>query len=121
MVHLCLLLGVLNWPLINTLATCFYHVLCRPPLPSRTVIGRLLLDSAHKVLRHGLDRGWVTDYPWGDVAHRSPHPKYRYHQSPTYEPMNLTGVTYRNIGEGLLIGTEMTQRQLHLQSPFQCG
>ena len=37
------------------------------------------------------------------------------------EPMSFIGVTYRNMGEELLIGTEMTQRQLHHQGPFQHG
>lgn len=31
------------------------------------------------------------------------------------EPMGFIGVTYRNMGEGLLTGAEMTQRQLHHQ------
>jgi hypothetical protein len=35
------------------------------------------------------------------------------------EPMSLIGVTYRNMGEGLLPGAEMTQRQPHHQSPPQ--
>ena len=30
--------------------------------------------------------------------------------------MSFIGVTYKNIGEGLLTGAEMTQRQLHHQS-----
>lgn len=33
------------------------------------------------------------------------------------EPMSFSGVTYRNLGEGLFIGTEMTQTQLAHQSP----
>ena len=32
------------------------------------------------------------------------------------EPISFIGVTYRNMGEGLLTGAEMTQRQLHRQS-----
>lgn len=33
------------------------------------------------------------------------------------EPMSFTGVIYRHMGEGLLTGAYMTQRQLHDQSP----
>ena len=32
------------------------------------------------------------------------------------EPISFIEVTYRNMGEGLVIGAEMTQRQLHWQS-----
>ena len=32
------------------------------------------------------------------------------------EPISFIGVTYRNMGEGLVTGAEMTQRQLHCQS-----
>jgi hypothetical protein len=37
------------------------------------------------------------------------------------EPMSFIGFTYRSMGEGLLTGTEMTQRQLHHQGPPQHG
>lgn len=37
------------------------------------------------------------------------------------EPMSFIGVTHRNMGEGLLIGAEMTQRCLQPQSPQQPG
>ena len=37
------------------------------------------------------------------------------------EPISFIGVTYRNMGEGLLTGAEMTQRQLHHQSPPSMG
>lgn len=33
------------------------------------------------------------------------------------EPMNSLGFVYRNMGERLLTGAEMTQRQLHHQCP----
>lgn len=33
------------------------------------------------------------------------------------EPVNFIGVTYWNMGEELLTGTEMTDRQLHRQGP----
>jgi hypothetical protein len=29
------------------------------------------------------------------------------------EPMSFIGITYRGVGEGLLIGAEISQRQLH--------
>lgn len=32
------------------------------------------------------------------------------------EPVSFTGVTYRNMGEGLLTGAEVTQRQLPQQT-----
>jgi hypothetical protein len=32
------------------------------------------------------------------------------------ELISFIGVTYRNMGEGLLTGAEMTQKQLHRQS-----
>lgn len=35
------------------------------------------------------------------------------------EPVGFIGITYRTIGERLLTGTEMTQRQLPHQSPPQ--
>ena len=35
------------------------------------------------------------------------------------EPMSFIGVTFRIMGEGLFIGAEMTQRQLHHQTPPQ--
>ena len=37
------------------------------------------------------------------------------------EPLEFVGVAYRNMGEGLPMGAEMIQRQLHHQSPPQCG
>lgn len=37
------------------------------------------------------------------------------------EPMGFIGVTYSNMGEGFLTGAEMTQRQLHHQTPPQHG
>jgi hypothetical protein len=37
------------------------------------------------------------------------------------ELRSFTGGTYRNMGEGLLTGAEMTQRQLYHQSPLQYG
>ena len=37
------------------------------------------------------------------------------------EPMSLTEVIYRNVGEGLFTGAEMTQGQLHHQHPPQDG
>ena len=37
------------------------------------------------------------------------------------EPMSFIGVTYRNMGEGLLTGAEMTQGQLYHQSPPHYG
>lgn len=35
------------------------------------------------------------------------------------ELMGFIGIIYRNMGEGLLRGTEMTQRQLHQQGPHK--
>lgn len=35
------------------------------------------------------------------------------------EAMNVTGVTFRNIGEGLLTETENTQGQITHQSPLK--
>ena len=32
------------------------------------------------------------------------------------EPISFIGVTYRNMGEGLVTGAEMTQKLLHRQS-----
>ena len=37
------------------------------------------------------------------------------------ESIHFIGVTYRNMGEGLLIGAELTKRQLLHQSPLQHG
>lgn len=37
------------------------------------------------------------------------------------EPMSFIKVTYRNMGEGSLIGAEMTQRQLHGQTHSSMG
>lgn len=37
------------------------------------------------------------------------------------EPMSFIGFTYRSMGEGLLTGTEMTQKELNYQSPNQHG
>ena len=37
------------------------------------------------------------------------------------EPISFIGVTYRNMGEGLITGAEMTQRQLYHQSPHSVG
>jgi hypothetical protein len=33
------------------------------------------------------------------------------------KPQSFIGTTYRSMGEGILTGIEMTQRQLHFQSP----
>lgn len=44
-------------------------------------------------------------------------PEYRYYQSPAWWISEFIGVTYRNMGEGLLRRAEMTQRQLHHQKP----
>jgi hypothetical protein len=33
------------------------------------------------------------------------------------EPIRFIGVIFRNVGEGLLTGAEMTKRQLNHQSP----
>lgn len=35
------------------------------------------------------------------------------------EPMSVTGVTYRNMGEELLTEAEMINRQLHHQGPHK--
>lgn len=40
---------------------------------------------------------------------------------PLSEPTSSTVVTYRNIREGLLIGTDRIQRQPHHQSPANVG
>lgn len=48
-------------------------------------------------------------------------PEYRYYQSPAWWISEFIGVTYRNMGEGLLRRAEMTQRQLHHQSPASMG
>jgi hypothetical protein len=37
------------------------------------------------------------------------------------EPSSFIGVSYRNMGEGLLTGAEMIQRQLYHQGPPQHG
>lgn len=37
------------------------------------------------------------------------------------EPMGFIGVTYRNVGEGLFTEADITQSQLHPQSPPQHG
>lgn len=37
------------------------------------------------------------------------------------EPMSFIGATYRNMGEGLFIGAEMTQGQFHHRGPPQHG
>lgn len=37
------------------------------------------------------------------------------------EPVSFVGVTYRNMGESLLIGGEITQRQLNHRRPPQHG
>jgi hypothetical protein len=37
------------------------------------------------------------------------------------EPMSFIEVTYRNMGEGLLTGAEITQRKMHHQSAPQDG
>jgi hypothetical protein len=37
------------------------------------------------------------------------------------EPKSFIGVTYRNMSEGLLRGSEMSEIQLHCQSPLQHG
>lgn len=37
------------------------------------------------------------------------------------EPVSFTGVSCRNMGVGLFMGADMTQRQLHHQVPFQPG
>ena len=37
------------------------------------------------------------------------------------EPISCIGVLYGNMGEGLLTGAEMTQRQRHPRSPHSMG
>jgi hypothetical protein len=47
----------------------------------------------------------------GDTEYTSIHPKVQ-----LGGPMSFTRVIYRNMGEELLTGAEMTQRQQHLQA-----
>ena len=62
-----------------------------------------------------------------NITHTSTHPARElttYQSTNTTEvqlgvPVSFIGVTYRNMGEELLIGTEMTQRQLHHQGTPQ--
>ena len=58
----------------------------------------------------------VTSFSWGDIIHISIHPrwgahnrtKYRYTKFQFGESMSFIGVTYKNMGEGLLTGAEIT-------------
>lgn len=52
------------------------------------------------------------NFSWGDTTHMSTHPRQGAHNRPKYgyhqSSVCFIGVTYGNMGEGLLIGAEMT-------------
>lgn len=50
-----------------------------------------------------------------------PDNKVRHRQDQPHEPVIFTGLTYRDMSEGLLTGANMTQRQLHHQSSHLPG
>jgi hypothetical protein len=59
----------------------------------------------------------VTDFSWGDTCTPNRDPTTDQSTNTTKvqlgEPMSFIGVASRNMGERLLTGAEMTQRQLH--------
>lgn len=87
-------------------------------MPSGDLIWPLRILGVHVVLILMCNR-----FSWEDstsiysptwVVHN--RPKYSYYRVYCGEPMSFIEITCRTVGEGLLTGTEMAQRQPHHQS-----